>query len=82
MQQNTDSDLDRYETAIARRNTTWAAWRGAVELLRLREAQGFDPIPYRRNANEAQHDYEYAARDLVRARVWYAAGLVSTVEAA
>jgi hypothetical protein len=75
-------ELDNYETAIARRNIAWAKWRNAIELLRHAEARDEDSVPYRRVSNAAQHDYEWAARDLVRARVWFAAGLVSTVNAA
>lgn len=65
----------RYLNAIARRNTTWAYWRDALQLLEVAESryEGAELTPYRRNANEAQHDHEHAVRDLVRARVHWRA---------
>jgi hypothetical protein len=73
------ADDARYETAIARRNTTWAHWQEARALLEAVRARGvIDPDlrPYIGNLNEAQHDYEWAERDLVYERArWNTAGV-------
>lgn len=62
---------DRYLTAIARRNVTWARWKDAEALLAIaRDEIGFaDLRPYVRNVNDAGRDYEQARTDLIRARV-------------
>lgn len=71
-------DEDRYLTAIARRNTTWARWRQAEDVLadaRAREdGRGLaDLRVHVAFLNAAQSDHEHAERDLVRARVWWRA---------
>lgn len=76
-------DEDRYLAAIARRNTTWARWQDARDLLAIaRDEIGFHDLrPYVANANQAQDDYEHAARDLVRARAWFGAARRTAREA-
>lgn len=68
-------DEDRYLTAIARRNTTWARWREAEDVLADAQARDAgrglaDLRPHVAFANAAQHDHEHAQRDLDRAREW------------
>lgn len=66
---------DRFETAIARRNVTWAHYQAAcAELAIARDEIGFyDLRPYVRAVNSAQDAYEWAQRDLVRARALWRA---------
>ncbi len=61
---------DRYLTAIARRNLLWCRWRDAVVVW---EAAGRPTGAVLGAVNDAQHAYEWAVRDLVRARVWWRA---------
>jgi hypothetical protein len=71
------ADDARYETAIARRNTAWAAHHEARGLLESAELRGFlDLGEWIRNLNQAQSDYEWAERDLIRERVrWHLDGV-------
>lgn len=67
---------EAWDAAIARRNITWARLREAEDVLRGAEAVAgpqADLRPHRAFYNAAQRDYEYAARDLIRARVWHRA---------
>lgn len=68
-------DLAKYERAISRRNMTWGHFQAAEQLLRHAETKyaGAELAPFIRNYNEAQHDYEWAERDLVKARVFWRA---------
>ena len=67
------ADDARYETAIGRRNTAWAAHHEARGLLESAERRGYlDLSEWIRNLNAAQADLEHAERDLVRERVRWA----------
>lgn len=60
------------ETAIARRNTTWAEAQAAFVLLESarKHTEGDDALrPFIRNANRARDGFEWACRDLARRRV-------------
>jgi restriction endonuclease Mrr len=60
------ADEDRYLRAIARRNTAWANYREARELLEAATARGYsDLTAWIRNVNETQHEWEWAERDLI-----------------
>lgn len=65
------ADDARYETAIARWNTTWFYWQEAQDLLAAVDAAGGprDRRPYVQNLNAAAGDYERASYDLIRERV-------------
>lgn len=64
------ADDARYETAIARRNTTYVYWREAQELLEeVRRRPLHDTRPYVQNLNAAAGDYERACYDLIREKV-------------
>ena len=66
------ADEARWLNAIARRNTAWAHYAAADDLLEAAIATGLREglAPYIRNLNATQHDYEGAKRDLIRERVW------------
>ena len=61
-------DLERYVAAIARRNVAWTRWQEARDTLDWAPS-----TPAIAAYNEAQHEYEWAARDLVKARVIFRA---------
>lgn len=70
---------EAYLAAIARRNITWCRWREADELLieatLADRGRGLaDLRPYVQWLNSTQNDYEHAARDLIKARVFWRAG--------
>lgn len=71
------ADDARLETAIARRNTTYVAYREAHDLLEAAEARGYlDVSEWVRNLNQAQSDYEWAERDLAYEKArWNTAGV-------
>jgi hypothetical protein len=59
----------RFDTAIARRNVAWAEWQAALQLQQAAaRVEHPDLRAYTANANRFQHDYEWAARELVRER--------------
>jgi hypothetical protein len=69
-------DVARYETAIARRNTAWAHWREAADLLAAAGLRGADTREVTRNYNDCLDDYERARADLIRERViWRTTGV-------
>jgi hypothetical protein len=58
------------ETAIARRNLTWAHLEAAHELLDAAKREGVANLAeYIGNYNKAQDAFEWAVRELVRVRV-------------
>jgi len=62
-------DDDRYETAIARRNTAWARWRDAADLLDRVDPDSLTRKYVIRNYNDCLDRYEQAADDLIREKV-------------
>jgi len=65
------ADARRLEDAIARRNRAYLAWREAADLRTSPALRGGDLIAVTQNANQALDDYERAADDLLRAKVWW-----------
>lgn len=63
---------EAWDAAIGRRNIAWARWQSVRAQW---EFAGCPTGPLLGALNEAQHNYEHAARDLIRARVWWKAGL-------
>ena len=64
-------DTDALETAIANRNIAWARWQDEGDELVNRVTDGERGYygPY----NEAQHDYEHAETELLRAQAHWRA---------
>lgn len=59
---------EAYEAAIARRNLLWVRWQDALAAW---GAAGGPTGPLLGAVNDAQQAYEWAERDLVRARVMF-----------
>jgi hypothetical protein len=65
-----DDPMARWESAIARRNIAWVAYREAQALLESAERRGYlDVGDWIRDLNDASRDYEWAARNLIRENV-------------
>lgn len=73
------TELERYEAAIARRNLLWASWQDALTTWHAADRPTGLLLG---DLNDAQYAYEWAARDLVRARVIFRSAVLYVKEAA